>query len=461
MPRQIYAVRPEGPPKERPAQPGARSPSPAHPGAAERQGRRRAQGRPVGTAGQGPRAGGGRDERGSRAAARCKARRGTGWRRAAARCTGMRCDSILPLLPPARARLSPLPRPCARRRPRARAPLDGACRGTAVENGASMRPDVRRPPVRGAGRTPCSGQSRAAAGRSPPCRHVRRGPRPASKPSRRGRRGRPECRERRAVARADRASAAAKTGPVRIPARRGVGGRGGRSGKYGRGAGRGGARRRAPPRRDLDRHQGAGAAARQARFAGERRLDPPPLCGGGGGRGAGGRPRAVRAAARHCAAAVATAQAPRRGRLGSLEAQLLNSAAWTTAACGSGGRPSHGGARRRVPHGAGETAGGGGRPMADSAAGTITLAESHANDRAAVDKKRRILNGLPIAAVLRRTDEWARASVSTKSPDARYFGSASISDACNAAATRKDGPIVDRLVLDALARKLPRLRQAS
>ena len=91
--------------------------------------------------------------------------------------------------------------------------------------------------------------------------------------------------------------------------------------------------------------------------------------------------------------------------------------------------------------------------MTAGAAGAIVLAEGHAIDRAAVDRKRRILNGLPIAAVLLRTRVWAKASVPVKLLDVDYFGSVSIFYAYRAAVACKDWPTVDRLVLDALARK--------
>ena len=91
--------------------------------------------------------------------------------------------------------------------------------------------------------------------------------------------------------------------------------------------------------------------------------------------------------------------------------------------------------------------------MTAGAAGAIVLAEGRAIDRAAADRKRPILNGLPIAAVLLRTGGWARASAPVKLLDVGCFGSASIFYACRAAVARKDWPTVDRPVLDALARK--------
>ena len=78
------------------------------------------------------------------------------------------------------------------------------------------------------------------------------------------------------------------------------------------------------------------------------------------------------------------------------------------------------------------------------------LAEGHAIDCAAVDKKRRILDDLSIDAVLDMSDGWSNAEVSTKSFDADWFGSATTSNACRAAASRKDRQAVDRPILDAL-----------
>lgn len=91
--------------------------------------------------------------------------------------------------------------------------------------------------------------------------------------------------------------------------------------------------------------------------------------------------------------------------------------------------------------------------MTARAADTITLAEGHTIGQAAVDKKRRMLDGISIDAVLDRTRGWARASVYTKPPDAGYFGSTAIYDVYREAVARKDWPAVDQLVLDALVRR--------
>ena len=89
--------------------------------------------------------------------------------------------------------------------------------------------------------------------------------------------------------------------------------------------------------------------------------------------------------------------------------------------------------------------------MTARGAGTIILAEGHTIERAAVSKKRQILDEVSIDAVLGNIKTLAHANEFVKPLDAGYFGSAGISDAYNAAAARKDWATVDRLVLDALA----------
>ena len=83
---------------------------------------------------------------------------------------------------------------------------------------------------------------------------------------------------------------------------------------------------------------------------------------------------------------------------------------------------------------------------------TIALAEGHTIEGAAVYKKRRILDDLSISAVLGNASILTSIRVSKKLPVAVRFADVTNSDAYRAAVSRKDWMVVDRLILDVLAR---------
>ena len=89
--------------------------------------------------------------------------------------------------------------------------------------------------------------------------------------------------------------------------------------------------------------------------------------------------------------------------------------------------------------------------MTAHSAGTITLAEGHTIEGAAVYKRRRLLDDLPIEAVLDRAKAAASIDVLTELLDTSRFGSMITSDAYHTAEARKDWKVADRLVLDTLA----------
>lgn len=89
--------------------------------------------------------------------------------------------------------------------------------------------------------------------------------------------------------------------------------------------------------------------------------------------------------------------------------------------------------------------------MTTRSAGTITLAEGHTIESAAVRKRRRLLDDLPIKAALGRAKAAASVDARTELLGVSRFDSMVILDACHTAAVRKDWTAADRLVLDALA----------
>ena len=90
--------------------------------------------------------------------------------------------------------------------------------------------------------------------------------------------------------------------------------------------------------------------------------------------------------------------------------------------------------------------------MTARAAGRITLAAGHTIERDAVNKKRLLLDDLPIKAVLDKVKNATKgASPFTKSLGVKYFGSEAMFNAYRVATDCKDWATVDRLVLDVLA----------
>lgn len=88
--------------------------------------------------------------------------------------------------------------------------------------------------------------------------------------------------------------------------------------------------------------------------------------------------------------------------------------------------------------------------MTAHSAGTITLAEGHTIEGAAVYKKRQLLDDLPIEVVLGQTKAAASVDALTELLDGSRFANMVISDAYRTAVARKNWMLVDRLILDAL-----------
>lgn len=89
--------------------------------------------------------------------------------------------------------------------------------------------------------------------------------------------------------------------------------------------------------------------------------------------------------------------------------------------------------------------------MTTHSAGTITLAEGHTIEGAAVYKRRRLLDDLPIEAALDRAKTEASVDACTELLGVSRFGSMIIVDASRTAVARKDWSAADRLILDTLA----------
>lgn len=83
---------------------------------------------------------------------------------------------------------------------------------------------------------------------------------------------------------------------------------------------------------------------------------------------------------------------------------------------------------------------------------TIALAEGHTIEGAAVYKKRQILDDLSISDVLDNKSILTSIRTSKKLPVGARFWDVTASDAYRTAVSRKDWMVVDRLILDVLAR---------
>lgn len=93
----------------------------------------------------------------------------------------------------------------------------------------------------------------------------------------------------------------------------------------------------------------------------------------------------------------------------------------------------------------------GGYFMTTYSTGTIMLAEGHTIESSVVYKRQKLLDDLPIKAVLDQIKAVASVDALTEVLDRSHFGSMITSEAYRTAVARKDWAVADLLVLDTLA----------